>query len=121
MAARATAAEIKKLFLGVWPLPATDTNVADILSGIDYMLDGYVKRYYNVTLSATDTDVVHIANMMGKQVVLDAVWSVAGGTASTSTGPRPEVFTQEIKDLIEAVVVSQTYDGSSTLETISED
>ena len=119
MANRATAAEIKILFGGDWPAGADDTNVAALEPGIDYKLDGYVKLVYKVTLSTTDTDVIHIANMMGKQVVLDMIWSQAGGSASQTTGLQPVIFTEEIKSLIKAVVGSQTYDGLYAGDTIS--
>ncbi len=112
---RATAAEIKKLFLGKWPAGATDSNVGDILAGIDYTLDGHVKRHYDTSLSETDTDVVHIANKIGKQEILHALWSSAGGSANANTGPEPLIFTDEIVSMIEASITDTVRDGSSTI------
>lgn len=112
---RATAAEIKKLFHGVWPAGATDSSVGDILAGIDYILDGYVKKHYETALSTTDTSVVHISNLMGRQVVLRGVWAMAGGSANADIGAEPEIFTSEIVMLIEAVISDTTRDGVSTL------
>ena len=107
---RATAAEIKKLFLGSWPPGASDTNVGEILAGVDYKLDGYVKKHYEVSLSTTDTDVVHIANLLGTRVILRAIWGLAGGELSER--PEPALFTEEIKMLIEAVISDTSKDGT---------
>ena len=110
---RATAAEIKKLFHGSWPSGATDSSVGDLLAGIDYKLDGFVKKYYEAALSTTDTTVIHIANMLGKQEVLRGLWANAGGAANPDLGAEPALFTQEIVDLIEAVISDTTRDGVS--------
>ncbi len=106
---RATAAEVKKLFLDSWPPGATDANVGGILAGLDYLLDGYVKKHYKVTLSTTDTDVVHIANLLGKREILNDLWALAGGPLSER--PEPVLFTEEIKMLIEAVISDTNKDG----------
>ena len=111
---RATAAEIKKLFLDNWPAGADDTRVGDILAGIDRKLDAYVKKHYDTSLSATDEEVIHISNMMGKQEVLSALWAGVGGSSSANTGVEPLIFTDEIIMLIEAVISDTTKDGSST-------
>ena len=79
---RASIAEIKKLFLDSWPPGVVDATVTAILPGIDYLLDGFVRKYYDTELSETDTTVVHIANLIGKQVLLDGLWSHAGGILS---------------------------------------
>ena len=110
---RATAAEIKKLFHGSWPSGADDTSVGNLLAGIDYKLDGFVKKYYEAALSTTDTTVIHIANMLGKQEVLRGLWANAGGAANPELGAEPALFTQEIIDLIEAVISDTTRDGVS--------
>ena len=106
---RATAAEVEYLFMGNWPPGVDDTSAGNILAGVDYLLDGYVKRNYKTTLSTTDTDVVHIANLLAKQVILQGLWSVAGGVLSDK--PEPALFTAEIKMLIEAVLTDVDKDG----------
>ena len=111
---RATAAEIKKLFLGVWPPRVTDSNVGDILAGIDYKLDGFVKKYYKVDLSTTGTDVTHISNMIGKQEILHIMWAHAGGYLSRVA--EPKIFTDEIVAMIEAVVTDTSEDGATMIE-----
>ena len=113
--ARATAAEIKKLFHGVWPAGASDTSVGDILDQIDYKLDAYVKKYYEASLSTTDTSAVHIANMVGRQHVLRGVWGQAGGSANPELGQEPALFTDEIIMLIEAYLTDTTEDGITTI------
>lgn len=106
---RATAAEIKKLFGDNWPGSWSDTSVGGILDGIDYRLDGFVKRHYKTTLSTTDTSVVHIANLIGKEIVIDAV-------NVNSEAVRTPIFTHEIVTLIEAVISDTTEDGAVILE-----
>ena len=111
---RGTAAEVKKLFLDTWPPGVTDTIVTAVLPGVDSMLDGWVRKYYDTELSTTDTTVVHIANLMGKQVVLDGIWSNAGGVLSERL-PQPVIFTQEIIMLIDAAISDTTRDGAKTV------
>ena len=110
---RATAAEIKKLSHGKWPAPATDSSVGDMCAGIDYKLDAYVKKHYSTSLSTTDTSVVHIANMMGRQEVLRGSWAL--GIFGTNV-PEPELFTKDIIMLIEAAISDTSKDGASYIE-----
>lgn len=106
---RATTTEVKKMFMGNWPPGVDDTSAGNVLAGADYLLDGYVKKHYKTSLSTTDTDVVHIANMLAKQVILHGLWAVAGGVLSERA--QPVLFTEEIKMLIESVITDTTKDG----------
>ena len=101
---RATAAEVEDL-LGSYPVGWDATKVGELCTSADYYLDGYVKTYYNTTLSATATDVVNIANHIVVQMIHRA------NAVHKGADILPEIFTEEIKMLIAAVVGTTTNDG----------
>lgn len=103
---RSTEPEVLKLFLGVYPASVNATNVGNILAGVDYSLDGWVKRNYKTSLSTTDTAVIHIANLMAKQVVLKGMWA-----RGKQERPEPILFTEEIIAMIEAAISDTESDG----------
>lgn len=104
---RATAAEVLKLFAGVYP-PGTDaTNIGNLCSQADYHMDAYAKANGETSLSTTDTGVVYAANMTVAQLGLRSMWIQAGGPLSGY--PEPPVLTNEVKLIIKANIRSSTY------------
>ena len=119
MAARATAAEVLKLFGGSYP-PGTDaSNIGDLLDAADYHMDGYAKQFYGETLSTTDTSIIYAANITVAQLGARIMWYQAG--AGLSQTPQPPVLTDEVKFLIDASLVDTTTAQFDTLDLIDED
>ena len=116
---RATAAEVLKLMGGVYITGSDATNVAAILAEADYELDDYALFHYKTTLSTTDTAVISIANNLALRKVLHWIWQQAGGTLTRTA--EPEIFTQTIKNRIEAHLGSTTDDGVYVGSMIDED
>lgn len=101
---RATAAEVEDL-LGTYPSGWDATRVGELCTSADYYLDGYVKTFYNTTLSTTDSDVVNIANHIVIQMLHRA------NAVHRGADILPAIFTEEIKMLIAAVLGATTNDG----------
>lgn len=115
---RATAAEVLKLYGGTYPVGLNATNIGNLLDPADYVLDAFVKKYYEASLSTTGTAEVHIANKVAVQLGLRAVWMQR---FPDTTQPIPPIFTEEIKALIEALVAETTDGPSTTVDTIDTD
>lgn len=99
---RATAAEVLKLFGGVYP-PGTDvTNIGNLCADMDYHVDGYIKKMYNTSLSTTDTSVIYVCNMGVAQLGMLILWYQAGGPLSGQ--PRPPILTDEMKEILDASI-----------------
>ena len=97
---RATAAEVLKLFGGVYP-PGTDaTNIGNLCADADYHMDGYAKKNYKTDLSTTDTSLIYAACMTVAQLGMRIMWYQAGGRLSGQ--PADPILTDEVKELIDA-------------------
>jgi hypothetical protein len=115
---RATAAEVLKLLGGTYPAGFNATNVGNMCAEADYELDDFALANYNTTLSTTDTAVISIANNVVVRKVIHAQWLHA---PIATRGPEPEIFTQHIRDRIEAHLGSTTYDGFYTGDMVADD
>lgn len=105
---RSTAAEVEDL-LGSYPAGWDATSVGELCTSAYARLNGYVKLYYNTSLSETDTDVVDIENLIVVQMLHYA------NAVHQGKDVLPAIFTQEVKDLIDAVVTNTALDGSTTV------
>jgi len=113
---RATAAEVLKLFGGVYP-PGTDaTNIANLCADADYHLDGYAKSKYKTDLSTTDTSIIYAANLTVAQLGMRLMWYQAGGQLSGQ--PTPPILTEEVKELIDASMSATDEDHATTIDAI---
>ena len=119
MAPRATAAEVLKLFGGVYPPGVDATNIGNLLASADYAMDGYALKHFKTDLSTTDTAVIHASNMTVAQLGLRVLWYQAGGVLSGT--PEPPVLTDEVIVIIEGSLSSTTNDGVYTGDQIDDE
>ena len=116
---RATAAEVLILFGGVYPPGTSAANIGALLDNADYHMDGYAKKFYDETLSTTDTSIIYAANMTVAQLGARIMWYQAG--AGLSLTPQPPVLTDEVIFLIEASLIDTTTAQFDALDLINED
>jgi len=112
---RATEPEVLIIF-GAYPAGLTTAIITAMLPGGNADLNGYVKKYYKTNLSTTDADAIHIENKVVANKGLWSLWAQAGGP--TSRLPEPAIFSQDVKDLIEAIISDTTTDHATTLDAI---
>lgn len=113
---RATAAEVLKLFGGVYP-PGTDaTNIGNLCAKADYHIDGYAKKHYKTDLSTTDTSIIYAANLTVAQLGMQLMWYQAGGKLSGQS--RPPILTDEVKEIIDASMSATDEDHAIVVDAI---
>ena len=113
---RATAAEVLKLFGDAYPPGLDATNICNVCAHADYHMDAYAKSHFESSLSTTDTGVIYAANLTVIQLGLRMIWIQAGGVLSGQ--PEPPVLTNEVKAIIKANIISQTYGPVTTVDMI---
>ena len=112
---RATAAEILKLFGGVYPPPHDATSFGNLAAQVDTLMD---TAALPGVLSATGTNEVALANRVGANLVMWTLWGLAGGDLSGK--PEPVVMTQGIMNEIRLLLQDPDEDGWTTLDMIDE-
>lgn len=106
---RATAAEVEDL-LGTYPAGWNATNVAEVCNSAFIKLNAWVKKYYDTDISGnTDDDWTDIENELVVNMIHRA------NKVHENADILPLLFTQELKDLIDAAMTDTTFDGASTL------
>jgi hypothetical protein len=113
--ARATAAEMLKLFGGTYPPGYDATNFVTFAAQADAILD---TEALPATLSTTGTNEIALANRIAVNLVHRSIWLGAGGILSGF--PEPVYFTDDMKRQLEQLLASTDVEWS-TLDMIDED
>ena len=114
--ARATAAEMVKLFGGTYPPGHDATTFVLFAAQADSIIDTMALP---VTLSTTGTNEIALANREAVWLVQRSMWLAAGGVLSGT--PEPPWMPEELRDMLDHLAASTTYDGWAVMDLIDED
>jgi len=76
-------------------------------------------RALPATVSTTNAHAVALANRIAVHLVHRSMWLSAGGVLSGV--PEPPWIPQELRDMLDSLAASTTYDGWTTMDLIDED
>lgn len=116
MAARATAAEMLKLFGGAYPPGHDATSFLAFAAQADSEVDTWALP---AVLSTSGTNEVALANRRAVFLVHKSIWLAAGGVMSGFPEPRDNASV--LKEEIAQLAGGTTTDGWGTLDWIDED
>jgi len=112
---RATAAEMVKLFGGVFPPGHDAATFGTFAAQADSILDTLALP---ATLSTTGTNEISLANRVAVHLVHKSMWFSAGGVLSGT--PEPEWIPSEIIEQLRLLAADTDYDGFATADMIDE-
>jgi len=115
---RATAAEVLKLFGGVYPPGHDATSFGNYAAHTDAELD---MMALPGALSTTGTNEVALANRECYLIILHSLWASAGGTLSGMPEPisiyNPRYY-KEVKSMVLKLLAGTTYGGTTTIDMV---
>ena len=117
---RATAAEILKLFGGVYPPGHDATSLGNFAAQADAELD--MMALPSILLSTTGTKEVALANREGYRFTLHAIWSSAGGVLTGQPEPISLYNVQyynHVEKQVKKLLASATYGQVVVTDTIA--
>lgn len=114
--ARATAAEMVKLFGGTYPAGHDATTFVTFITQADSIIDTLALP---AVLSTTGTNEIALANRIAVHLVHRSMWLQAGGVLSGVS--EPPWVPEELRDMLNHLAASANYDGWAVLDGIPED